>query len=340
MTDHTECEWLDELRTILDQIDLLDSAPLSVTPLLGGVSSDIFLVTAGSRKLCAKRALPKLKVAADWRVSVDRARYEAAWLQFAAGVCQSCAPTVLAFDEANGITVLEYLPPDQYALWKDELLAGRVDVDLARRVGQRLGAIHQASAGSQALAQQFDTAEFFDDIRLSPYLRASADKHPDLSARLNTVADATKQCKIALTHGDVSPKNILFNRSTGEQVFLDAECDWFGDPAFDGAFCMNHFLLKALHLPACAPQLLDALWAFHDSWLAALPDEISADTASRTGTLLPMLMLARIDGKSPVEYLSEPVRAATRTLARELIASGTSRVQDSAEATLRTSSTL
>jgi len=336
MNEQTHCDWLDELRDLLAQNGLLENGPLELKPLTGGVSSDIFLVTTGQRQLCAKRALPKLKVQDDWQVSVERARYEAAWLRSAAKVCPSCAPAVLGFDEANGITLLDYLSPTDYALWKEELLAGRIDSELARRVGQRLGAIHRASAGSHELAQQFDTAEFFDAIRLAPYLRTSAERHPDLAPRLIAVADATQQRKIALTHGDISPKNILYHRSSGEPAFLDAECAWFGDPAFDGAFCMNHFVLKAMHMPTHAARLMDTLWAFHDAWIASLPDDIAADTEIHAGVLLPMLLLARIDGKSPVEYLSEPARVATRALARSLIAADTTRIKDTVEATLDT----
>ena len=41
-------------------------------PLAGGVSSDIWLVRAGSAEFCVKRALDRLRVAAEWRADVSR----------------------------------------------------------------------------------------------------------------------------------------------------------------------------------------------------------------------------------------------------------------------------
>ena len=98
----------------------------------------------------------------------------------------------------------------------------------------------------------------FHDIRLEPYLVATAGGHPD---RADGAAAAGARSRprpgAALVHGDVSPKNILVGPAG--PVFLDAECAWYGDPAFDLAFCLNHLLLKCLWTPrraAGVPRLL------------------------------------------------------------------------------------
>lgn len=130
----------------------------------------------------------------------------------------------------------------------------------------------------------------------------------------------TAATKLALVHGDVSPKNILISRSDGHPVFLDAECAWFGDPAFDAAFCMNHLFLKAVHVPFIRRNLIDAAQDFLIAWGAGIPHSESNDTCARAVRLLPCLMLARIDGKSPVEYLDQGGRQAVRAIARDLIA--------------------
>ena len=68
----------------------------------GGVSSDIYRVDAGGQTLCVKRALPKLKVAADWRAPVERNAYEAAWLRLAAARSfRRRCPRVLAEDRGE-----------------------------------------------------------------------------------------------------------------------------------------------------------------------------------------------------------------------------------------------
>jgi hypothetical protein len=120
-----------------------------------------------------------------------------------------------------------------------------------------------------------------------------------------------------LVHGDVSPKNILLGPDG--PVLLDAECAWYGDPAFDVAFCLNHFLLKAAHLPAARAAFIASFRAFLRSYWPHVSWEPAAGLEARIATLLPGLTLARIDGKSPVEYLQEPQRAAVRRIALRLL---------------------
>src|SRR5207237_1204448 len=88
-------------------------------------------------------------------------------------------------------------------------------------------------------------------------------------------------------------------------VFLDAECAWYGDPAFDAAFCLNHLLLKCLCNRAAAPQYLTAFDRLSTVYLAGATFEPVDALEARTAALLPALFLARVDGKSPVEYITD-----------------------------------
>ena len=130
----------------------------------------------------------------------------------------------------------------------------------------------------------------------------------------------TLATRIALVHGDVSPKNILVGAKG--PVFLDAECAWFGDPAFDLAFCLNHLLLKCIWVPACADRFLAAYDALKDAYLERVTWEQVDTIEQRTARLLPALLLGRIDGKSPVEYIvAESDKAVVREVATTLIVS-------------------
>ncbi|OWJ67543.1 phosphotransferase family protein [Inquilinus limosus] len=297
------------------------------TALTGGVSSDIFRVDLAAGPICVKRALAKLRVTADWRAPVARNLYEARWMRIAAGIVPAAVPRLLGQDEAAGALAMAYLAPEDHPVWKAELRDGRADPAFAAEVGRRLAAIHAATAKDPALAAHFPTDAIFYDIRLEPYLVATAIAHPDCAPALHTLVETTRTTKRALVHGDVSPKNIL----VGPQgpVFLDAECAWWGDPAFDLAFCLNHLLLKGLWRPGSASDFLACFDALAASYRAGVDWEPADAFESRAARLLPGLFLARVDGKSPAEYLTDTAQQdRVRRVARALLLDPPSRLAD------------
>ncbi|HKP67425.1 MAG TPA: phosphotransferase [Casimicrobiaceae bacterium] len=291
---------------------------MSWTPLTGGVSSDIWRVDLPGRTICVKCALPLLKVATTWQAPVERNAYEWAWINFAARYCPDNVPRPLASDEAQGIFAMSYLDPARYPNWKKLLLDGTIDSTIAGRVGAIVSRLHAASAGDASVAATFRSDAIFRAIRLEPYLLATAAAHPDIAATLRALSARTASTRIALVHGDVSPKNILVGPR--EPVLLDAECAWYGDTAFDAAFCLNHFLLKCVARPARALEYLECYRAFASAYIDGVTWEPREAIEARIATLLPALTLARIDGKSPVEYLTdEGIRRQVRSAARALI---------------------
>lgn len=314
-------EWQALLPAMVRAAGLDASGPITAEPLTGGVSSDIVLVTlADGTELAAKRALAQLRTASEWRASTERNHNEAEWLRHAGAIVPGAAPRVLAEDRATGTVLLEYLPPEQFSVWKADLLAGEISVPVAQAVADTIGRIHAATFGKADVAQTFATDALFDDMRLDPYLRTTAGRHPNLSARILAVLEDTAANRLALVHGDLSPKNILVRKATGAPVILDAECAWFGDPAFDAGFCLNHLVLKAMHMPAHADVLRASALAFMKTWLSHFDAGVAAVLEQRTAALLPCLMLARVDGKSPLEYLSPEGQAAVRRVSLPLIA--------------------
>jgi 5-methylthioribose kinase len=304
----------------LQRAGLIDDASSArFEPLSGGVSSDIWKVDTPTRRFCVKRALARLKVAADWQAPVERNRYEVAWLRVAHRIWPGAAPEVLYHDEAEMLCAMAYLDPQQHRLWKEELRDGRAHAADAAAVGLRLARIHAATAGDPALAAQFPPNGIFHAIRLEPYLEATAAAHPDLHDALFALSRRTGALRLTLVHGDVSPKNILLGPHG--PVFLDAECACIGDPAFDLAFCLNHLLLKSLWNPSAHPAFGACFDALVQAYLAEVTWEPADELQARAASLLPALLLARVDGKSPVEYIrSDAQRELVRRCARPLIA--------------------
>jgi aminoglycoside phosphotransferase (APT) family kinase protein len=307
---------------ILDALRRMGLLAAGATPLgealTGGVSSDIWRIDLRDGPVCVKRALAKLRVAADWQAPVDRNLYEARWMRRANAAVPGVAPALLGQDPASGALAMRFLDPADHPLWKEQLHDGHADPGFAAAVADRLVRIHAATAADPGVAAAFPTDAIFYAIRLEPYLLATARAHPDLAPQLEALVAATQATKRALVHGDVSPKNIL--AGPAGPVFLDAECAWWGDPAFDLAFCLNHLLLKCLWTPRARDRFLACFDAMADTYRAGVVWETAAALEARVGHLLPGLFLARVDGKSPVEYITaEADKDRVRRVARALL---------------------
>lgn len=299
-----------DLLQILLADGVVKSPGATLTPLTGGVSSEIYRVNDGDAVFVVKRALAKLKVRQDWFADVGRNANEYRYLEYAGQWVKGMTPRPLRLSEEHGYFTMEYLG-DGFANWKQQMLAGECDQMTAQRVGALLGILHQQSAADPAVAGRFATLPWFEQLRIDPYLLATAKRHPDLASLFDDEADRLRASKRVLTHGDFSPKNILV--SEDRVVIVDCEVAWYGDAAFDAAFLMNHLLLKSFARPDHAKTLQDMTCTFWETYRKAAGP--AGGTEADVVRLLFMLMLARVDGKSPVEYLDDRQRLAVRVFA-------------------------
>ncbi len=288
------------LREQLRRDGRLRDPAARLTPLAGGVSSDIYLVEDGPNRFVVKRALPRLRVRDEWRADVSRNDVERAYFEVVGRLAPGSVPRVLFAHPAAGYFAMEYLGAG-HANWKRQLLDGVFTVATARTAGRWLGAIHRQTAGDAALRTRFDTTANFHQLRTAPYLLTTGARHPELREFFEGEARRLEATREGLVHGDFSPKNLLVG-ADGRLVVLDGEVAWYGDPAFDVAFLLNHLLLKRLyHAPGggALRELVEAFWQSYRDERTGLP----ADWETRVTRLLLLLLLARVDGKSPVEYL-------------------------------------
>lgn len=308
-------------ESLLDALDLKAGREIRhIEPLTGGVASDIAMLDLGDEKICVKFALPRLKVAEEWQAPVHRNRAEYEWLRTAAVVAPENSLRMLGRSEDLHGFAMEFLEGEDTVLWKRALLDGQGDPARAAAVGALIGRIHGASTRPGFDRAPFDNRDDFHALRLEPYLVFTAGKHPEVSHVLERLAGDLYRADTVLVHGDVSPKNIMFR--SGAPILLDAECTTMGAPEFDVAFCLNHLVLKAQHIPALRAGLSRSVAAFWHAYRDSVTWEPVADLERRVSVLLPALMLARIDGKSPVEYLSDEGRAWVRDMALALLAEG------------------
>jgi aminoglycoside phosphotransferase (APT) family kinase protein len=263
--------------------------------LAGGVSGDVVLTDEGHVR---KQFLPRLKVQMEWLSDPRRVFREIdslkAWARI---VGPDCVPQVLSVEPESFAYTMTYAEGPS---WKDLLLAGEVRRSIAHDLGRWLGIVHRRPdpEARRALAGP----GYFHSLRVEPYYETVMKRHPDLPVR----ADFSSE---TLVHGDYSPKNVLVH--AGGIWILDHEVAHWGDPVFDLAFMLNHLLIKAFI--RSDGRYLDAARAFLDAY--GPPPALEARTMAHVA----VMMLARVDGKSPLAYLSEDDRRRLRAHARRRI---------------------
>lgn len=302
-----------------------DPSAAEIASLEGGVSSEIRVVTTPGRRFAVKQALEKLRVKDDWRCDPARNLYEQEYLAEAQRILPGSVPSILHCDRKLGLFVMEYLD-GRWTTWKSRLWAGEISHEAAAAAGHSLGVLHRETWARDGLARRFDNTPLFHELRLSPYLLTTAERHPELAPHFEGEVRRLSETRLALVHGDYSPKNLL---TDGARVkIIDAEVAWFGDPAFDLAFLSNHLFLKAVRFPERAEGYSALRGTFLAAYRSALGPRWNEDLESRSAHLTLLLMMARISGKSPAEYLSAGSTGAAFVLrfAAPLIAAGPSRL--------------
>lgn len=287
-----------------------------ITPLGGGVSNTVLLVESRERRFVLKQALPKLRVQEDWFADRTRILRECAAMRLLAPYLPPGAVPEILFEDPDNCLFAMSAAPAEARTWKAMLLEGNTAPEIAERVAAILAAMIRASWASAEWDHRFGDQTAFDQLRLDPYYRFTASRHPDLAAHFAARIEQARR-RLALVHGDFSPKNFLV---AGDGVMaIDFEVIHFGDPSFDAAFLLNHLVLKSFYRPQWAPEYARLGGRFFELVAAALPagaEGFEADTCRHLGCLL----LARIDGKSQAEYIrEEALRARIRNFARRII---------------------
>jgi 5-methylthioribose kinase len=264
-----------------------------------------------------KQPLPKFRTAAEWIVDIERVKVERDAMGLLGGLLPAgSVPDVLWFDEMNYVLAMACAPVGAM-IWKKALLSGQISMDAAAHAGMLLAMMHSSTHNDAGVRKRYADPTFFMQQRTDAYLMAAAAKHPELGDKLKGLAEILLRTQACLIHGDYSPKNMFLvpREEAMEQpeesgkfplshlMLLDFEVAFYGHPAFDVATLINHFLLKGFyHRSHWRPFMLlaDNFWETYRH--TAAPDLVRMSGAIG-GNILGGLMLARVDGKSPAEYL-------------------------------------
>jgi streptomycin 6-kinase len=298
----------DVVRHLRERGLVTPEMPVEVRPLPGGVSGDVRAVVAPGLDAVVKRVHGELPVEDDWFADEERLVTEGWALRLAGDLVPDAVPRVIDLDPRTRTLVIQRAPR-AWSDWRSQLLAGHVDPAVGARLGRVLAAWHRETAGHPAQLAAFTDHTSFVQLRIDPFHRTVAGRHPDLAGEIEAVAERLLSRRQCLVHGDFSPKNVLVGPD-GAWV-IDWEVAHVGDPAFDLSYLLCHLTLKAVHRPADAPRYREAAAAFLDAYGAAPDAELGAGVAC--------LLLARVDGKSPADYLSAGGRERVRELARAML---------------------
>lgn len=324
------------LRRYLAAAGLLAAdEPVAVVVLPGGVSGRTVLVEwPDGRGLVFKQALPRLRVAVEWLSDPARVHREALGLRWLARLAPPGTVPALVFeDEREHILGMEAVPRP-HDNWKAILLAGHLDDDLVRQFGRWLGTVHRRSWRDRAeVAPAFDDRSFFESLRVEPYYQYTAARVPEAARFLNELVSTTRGRRLALVHGDYSPKNVLVR--AGRLVVLDFEVIHWGDPAFDLGFGLSHLLSKAHHVRERRAAFGRAAATFFREYADSLGDvPWAGDLEAHAVRHALGCLLARACGRSPLEYLDAASRDRQRDAVLALLDRPPARVDDLAAAWL------
>lgn len=300
----------------LKEKGLIKDKPVQFKPLPGGVSSDIFLLHTESGRYVVKQARKKLKVEDDWYADKSRNKTEQDFISYLQTFRPASVPKIICSCDRYGFFIMDYVD-DTYVNWKQQLMQGNFEKATALKAAGLLSEIHLQSYKDSGAENRFQTTENFKSLRIEPYLTTTGDRHPALKKIFYEEAERLENWREALVHGDYSPKNIMV-RNDGI-ILLDHEVAWFGDPSFDIAFLLNHLYLKKLYVHDRGGSYPDLILPAWDRYQKKMGTDKMQSIEPRTGKLLLMLMLARIDGKSPVMYLSDKHKDFTRNFVYKLL---------------------
>jgi len=294
------------------------SGNATVEVLTGGVSCVVLAVASNQREIVVKQALPELKTKAKWVADQRRAIVEADAMRVYQSITPDSVPELLDCDEANFTLTMSRLP-NTCTNWKQDMLEGRIHPEMGEKLGKILAQWHNGTAINAAIKAKFMEGELFEQLRVSPFYRAVADKNPNLLQVINSLIKEITTEKIALVHGDFSPKNILATPNHSP-IVLDFEVAHTGNPVFDLGFICAHLLCKTIRTDNSAEK--EALIATATNFLNSYRQSCNLAIADSLPQHVALIALARVEGVSPVNYLDESAK-------RELVAITKSALLDS-----------
>ena len=274
---------------------------LKYSRLKGGVSSEVYKVVTKKNIYCIKRSLKKLLVQKEWIVDQNRIYYEYLWLVHCKKILKQNVPVIYDFNKEENYIIMEYLDNTKYKTLKELYFEKKINFSTIKSISKHLYKIHSLSNDVKTMKIFRRNNQNFFDLRLDPYFNEVARVFPELNDKVKQINKSYRENSSTLVHGDFSPKNILIGKN--RILYLDAECCNYGDPVFDLVFFSNHLLIKSMYFESKKKEFLEAFKIFYNHYLKNFNKKNKINYLKRIIDMIPIMLLARVDGKSPVEYI-------------------------------------
>ena len=271
--------------------------------LTGGVSSEVYHVKTIKNNYCIKRSLKRLLVKKKWIANTNRIKFEYLWLKHCQNILKRNIPNTYEFNNKKKYIVMEYLKTSQYKTLKQLYFNKIININTIRSISKHLYKIHSSSSNYKTKKTFEGNYKNFYDLRLDPYFNEVGRVYPKYKGYIKKINENYIKHSNTLVHGDFSPKNILVGKN--KIIYLDAECCNFGDPVFDLVFFTNHLLIKSIFFKDKSQEFIKLYISFYKEYLSNLSTKNFNSYIDRIIKMTPIMLLSRVDGKSPVEYINK-----------------------------------
>lgn len=302
------------------------AGPAQAEVLSGGVSNQVMRITTPERCFVLKQSRAQLRTRDEWFSDLDRIWREQEVMQALHPSLPDVVPEVLHVDRANYVYAMSHAPLDA-KVWKAELLDGSIKIELGKQIGSVLGRIHRVSMADADQFRTFRDRKVFVQLRVDPFYRRVVQVWPDLFPAIDAIIQRMLSAEEALCHGDFTPKNLLVHATAC--MLVDYETAHFGDPTMDLGLFLAHLTLKAIRAEHRQHLFVELMRAFWKGYCDIAPASSREDFEQRGVGHLGVCLLARVDGTSPVDYLTDDAkREQVRRLARAILLDGVNRWED------------
>jgi 5-methylthioribose kinase len=317
----------------------LEPGPARAELLSGGVSNQVLRIIGSKNTFVVKQSRLQLRTRDPWFSDLNRIWREQEVMQLLLPILPpGTVPAVLFADRDNYVYGMSHAPMDA-CVWKDILLSSEPFAtgfsyvrfskrdwlpmndprgqNLAYLVGLVLGMMHHGTANKPADLAPFHDHTVYVQLRVDPFYRRIQERRPEVAHVVAQIIEEMLTRKEALCHGDYTPKNMLWH--SGGFTLVDYETAHFGDPTMDLGLFLAHILLKSCRASANRPGFVDLTRSFWRGYADQQPSWPQPELVARGIRHLGVCLLARVDGTSPVNYLSEPQRDAVRQWGRRIL---------------------